>query len=74
MPTAEHEDMRALSDGIAMASHVAAKCEVVMADQMTGKQAAEAMRTIIISALRAHADAIRHSAFEREREAEKDDE
>lgn len=55
--------------GIRMAASIAAKCELVFADDMKPKAAAAAMKGIIVKAIQEHADAIAQSAWEMEREA-----
>lgn len=48
-----------LADGMAMAASVASGTQIAFANNMTPSHAAECMRSMIVKAIRDHAEAIR---------------
>ncbi|PWC52765.1 hypothetical protein [Azospirillum sp. TSO22-1] len=52
--------------GMRRAAAIASVCSVAFVEEMTPRQAAQAMRDIIVETITAHAEALRKSEYERE--------
>lgn len=63
-----HDEMLATAAGLDLAVVIANKAGIITTPEMTPEKAADLARNVIASALLEHANAIRRSAFQRERE------